>query len=218
MLMERGKKVKSSIETLNELTSRYNDVWKQILDSYIKDDEVPEEARRYIEDFILACREDMISDRQDNWKKLEERINNDLLYDNLRKHVRDSLSAYYSAAPLRALDTQDAEKASKVVQEIFDHAILRFDIKILDKYEKYGFPSKDSLTEFLNVLDSFCSYMAERNFCCSTIEEYAKHTMRFSSKLCKQIAKIIDTNFQQLKINYIIDNLRMIREKTGNKS
>lgn len=205
--------MKSSIETLNELTSRYNDIWKQILDSYLKDDEgVPEEAGNYIENFILACREDMISDRQGNWKKLEKRINNDLLYDNLRNYIRKSLSTYYLAAPLRALEARDAEEALKVTQEIFDHAILRFDINVIDKYEKYGFSSQEELADFLNALDSFCSYMVERNFCSSAIEEYAKYNMRFSSKLCRQIAKIIDTNFQQLKINYIVDSLKMLKE------
>lgn len=210
--------MKSSIEALNELTSRYNDDWKQILDNYLKDDnEVSEDAAEYIEAFLFACKEDMISGKQENWKKLEDKIKNDLLFDNLRNHVKESLSAYYKAAPLRALDAQDAGKASKAVQEIFDRAILRFDIKIIDKYEKCGFPSQNALIDFLNVLDNFCSYMVERNFCCSTIEGYAKLNMRFSSKLCKQIAEIIDENFQQLKINYIIDNLKMLREN-GNKN
>lgn len=205
--------MKSSIEALNEITSRYNDSWKQILDSYLKgDDEVPEEVIKYIDEFLFACKEDMISDKQDNWKKLEGKIKNDLLYDNLRKHVKECLSAYYIAAPLRALDAQNAEKASEVVQEIFERALLRFDIKFIKKYEECGFPSKNALIDFLNVMDSFCSYMVERNFCCSTIEGYAKHNMRFSSKLCKQIAEAIDNNFQQFQVNYIIDNLKTIRE------
>lgn len=205
--------MKSSIEALNELTSRYDDDWKQILDSYLKDDdEVPKEAREYIDEFLFACKEDMISERQDNWKKLEGKIKNDLLYDNLRNRVKESLSAYYIAAPLRALDAQDAGKASKVVQDIFERAILRFDIKFIDKYEKCGFPNQDALIEFLNVLDNFCSYMVERNFGCSTIEGYARNIMRFSPKLCKQIAEIIDENFRQFQISYIIDNLKMIRE------
>lgn len=204
--------MKSSIEALNELTSRYSDDWKQILDSYLKDDdEVPMETRKYIEEFLFACKEDMISAKQDNWKKLEGKIKNDLLYDNLQNRIKESLSAYYIAAPLRALDAQDVDKASKAVQEIFSHAILRFDIKIIDRYDECGFPSQDALIDFLNVLDSFCSYMVERNFCCSTIEEYANYNMRFSRKLCKQIAEIIDKNFQQFKINYIMDNLKMLR-------
>jgi len=211
---ERNKnKVKSSIDALNELTSRFNDDWKQILDNYLKDEEeVPEEAGEYIENFLAACKEDTISDKQENWNKLESRINNDLLYDNLRDYIKKSLRTYYIAAPVRALDALDAEKASTVMKEMFDSAILRFDIDIIDKYEDYGFSSQEALTDFLNMLDSFCSYMVERNFCRSSIEKYAKYNMRFSSKLCKQIASIIDRNFQQLKINYIIDHLKAIKE------
>lgn len=205
--------MKSSIEILNELISSYNADWKQILDSYLKDDEVPEKAGEYIEQFLLMCKEDMISEKLENWKKLEGMIKNDLLYDNLRNHVRESLSAFYAAAPLRALDVQDVEKASKAVREIFDCAILRYDIGIIKKYEKCGFSSEDALIDFLNALDGFCSYMVERNFSRSSIEKYVWHHMRFSSKLCKQIAGIIDDNFQQIKMNYIIDNLKMIREK-----
>lgn len=205
--------MKSSIEALNELTSRYDDDWKQFLDSYLKgDDEVPEEVGEYIEEFLFACKEDMISEKQDNWKKLEGKIKNDLLYDNLRNYVKKSLSAYYIAAPLRALDAQDAGKASKVIQEIFERALLRFDIRFIDKYEKCGFSSQDALIQFLNVMDSFCSYMVERNFCCSTIEGYAKSFLRFSPKLCKQVAESIDNNFRQFQVNYIIDNLKTIRE------
>lgn len=203
--------MKSSIEAFNELTSRYNDDWKQILDGYLKGGEVSEEVEEYIEQFLFACKEDMISDKQENWKKLEGKIQNDLLYDNLRNHVRESLSAYYSTAPLRVLDAQDAGKASKVVQETFECAILRFDIRIIDRYEKYGFPCQEALIDFLNVLDGFCSYMVERNFSRSSIEGYAKFNMRLSTKLCKQIAEIIDNNFQQLKINYIIDKLKTLK-------
>lgn len=205
--------MKSSIEALNELSSRYNEEWKQFLDSYLKDDEeVPEEAGEYIENFLSACKEDTISNKLDNWKKLEAKINNDLLYDNLQNYIKKSLRAYYAAAPLRVLDAQDENKASEAIHSIFDNVILRFDINIIDDFEKYGFSSQDAFTDFLNMLDSFCSYMAERNFCRSTIEEYAKYHMRFSTKLCKLIAKIIDDNFQQFKINYIIDNLKKIQE------
>lgn len=203
--------MKTSIDALNDLITRCGDDWKQILDDYFKDnEEISGEVNETIEIFLRAYKEDTISNNQTNLKKIKNMISNDLLYKNLNNYVRDLLSAYYSAAPLRALWAQDAEKASKTVREIFDRAILRFDISIADEYEKYGFSSQEALYDYLNTLDNMCTFIVQKNLHRTSIEWYVKFHLRFSNEMCKKLTDAIDTNLNQLKMNYIIDKLKFM--------
>lgn len=202
--------MKTSVETLGELKIKCGNNWKQILDNYLKDDEISDELSECIEEFIIACKEDTIANNLANLKKVKEDIDNDLLYNNLNNFVEDSLSVYYIVAPLRAMEAKDFKKASKVIQDIFNRTILRLDVNAVNEYENLGFTSQSAMLEFMNMLDNFCSYMVERNYCCSTIERFVQTNMRFSKEMCKKIAEIVDENFQQLKLNYIIDKLKQI--------
>ena len=97
---------------------------------------------------------------------------------------------------------------SVFICDIFNQVILRFNPEILNVPENLGFADQEALISFLNMFDSFCSFIAERNFCYTAIENVVYNTFRFSKKMCTQISKIIDDNFQQIRMNYIIDRLK----------
>lgn len=202
--------MKKEIRSLNILIEAIGEEWKQTLDSYLKDREkdFSEETELIISDFLDVCREAIISNNTQDLKLIEKKINNDLLYHNLYNYIKESLNAYYLAAPLRALAVKDAGKTEKVVCDIFNQVILRFNPEILNVPENLGFADQEALISFLNMFDSFCSFIAERNFCYTAIENVVYNTFRFSKKMCTQISKIIDDNFQQIRMNYIIDRLK----------
>lgn len=202
--------MKTGINSLETLIENLGEEWKQLLDDYSKNitENFPTEFESAVSDFFNNFKEDIISNNTRDLNLIEKKIANDLLYNNIYNYVRESLSTYYIAAPMRSLATKDKDKTIKLIQDIFEKAILRFNPEIISKYENYGFPNQDSFIEFLNMFDSFCSFMVERNFDYSAIENVVYTSFRFPKETCKQISKYIDDNFHQIKINYIIDKLK----------
>lgn len=202
--------MKKGIEYLELLIENLGEEWKQKLDEYLKDntEEILEEDKEILSDFLNVCREDVISNNTNDLHLIEEKMDNNLLYNNMRNFVKESLDVYYLVAPIRSLAVKDEEKAAKLIEEIFDQVILRFNPEIIDKYEDFGFADQDEFLKFLNMFDSFCAFMAEKNYYYTTIEKISYNSFRFPKTVCKQISKIIDSNFQQIKINYIIDKLK----------
>lgn len=202
--------MKTTEDSLEVLIEAVGEEWKLTLDNYLKDrgNELPGEIESVVSDFLDDCREIVISNNTRDLKIIEKKINNDLLYRNLYDYIKESLNAYYLAAPLRTLVIKDAKKAEKAVDNIFHQVLLRFNPEILDMPEDYGFVDRDAFINFLNMFDSFCSFIVERNFCYTTIESVVYNTFRFSKKMCTQISRLIDDNFQQIKMNYIIDRLK----------
>ncbi len=202
--------MKTAESSLDAMIETIGKEWKQTLDRYLKDGGkgFSEELEEVISEFFNVCREAVISNNTQELKLIEKKLDNDLLYHNMYDHIKESLGAYYLAAPLRALEVKDADGAKKVVDDIFNQAILRFDPEIFNAPEALGFADQEALIDFLNMFDSFCSFIAERNFCYTAIENVVYNTFRFSKKMCKHISKIINANFQQIRMNYIIGRLK----------
>ena len=204
--------MKTSIEALEVVIENSEGDWRQILDNFLKDDfeEFSEEIKVAIEEFFDAYKEDIISNNTHELNLIEKKIDNSLLYNNIHNYVRGQLRTYYLVAPLRSLAVQDANKASKAINDMFEQSVLRFNPQIIEKYEDYGFSNEDAMADVLNVFVSFCLFVAEENFYYTAIEDMVYKNFRLPKKICKLIAEIIDNNFQQIKINYIIERLKKI--------
>lgn len=199
----------TSIEQLNIVIETLGEEWKSKLDGFLKDETIvlSDEEKTEIIKFLNSCKEEMIEENASNMQEVEALINNDLVYKNICAYIDGQLRPYYAAAALRALVVKDEDKVEKDIKEIFDRAILRYSPQIMQDYEKYGFSNDDSFIEFLNVLDSMCTVIVERNFHIEAIEVFLYANIRLPQKICKQMARIIDKNFESMKLNYIIERM-----------
>lgn len=202
----------TSIGCLKELIGKIGDDWKQTLDAFFKDDEdnIDSELASDIIDFLDACKEEIISGQTSNLQKVEKLVDNDLLYKNIRSDVDEMLRPYYAAAPLRAWEAKDPEMAESIIEKIIEFGILRFDPNITKKYEEYGFDNQGAFIDFLNVYDAICTFVIGKNLCCEAMEEFIYFKTRMPERLCKKTAKLLDENYRQLQINYIIEKLNKL--------
>lgn len=201
--------MKTSIECLKELIEQLGDDWKHVLDDFFKveENELDDATSNDIIDFLNVCKEEIIEDKTSSLQKVEKLIDNDLLYKNIQSYVDDMLRPYYASAPLRTLEVKNQELAIATVEEIFNRAILRFDPNIPKKYEEFGFENDNAFVEFLNILDSICTFVVGKNFCIEAIEDFCYAQTRLPKKLCKKIAELLDANLTQLKLNFIVEKL-----------
>ena len=202
----------TSIEKLNVLISQMGENWKEYMDNFLKDEEdaIEEEWEDGIREFLNICKEEIMDNNISVQKQVEEVINNDLLYKKIQEYINKQLRTYYATCALRTMAATDIEKTKTLVKEIFNMTVLRFNPKIIQEYEKFGYTSEDNFIEFLNVLDAMTMYMVRRNLHVEAIKNSIYMNTRLPHSICEQMAKIIDKNFESLKMNYIIDTLNKL--------
>lgn len=204
--------MKTSNDYLKILIEVLGEEWKQKLNDYLKDEdiELDNKSRNCIEDFLMVCMEEIKDNESSNLQKVEKKINNDLLYKNIRGYLDSLLLPFYAFAPLRTLEVKDYNRAAEVIGQIFQQTILRFNPNIFQDFDKYGFDNGDVFADFLNAQASICSFAVRKNMCYGAIEDFIYSQTRLSRKLCKYMTSLIDNNFDALKINYIIEKITLL--------
>ncbi|MBP3505399.1 MAG: hypothetical protein J6K43_03245 [Lachnospiraceae bacterium] len=201
--------VEKSVKYLEKLKEKFGEEWKQKLDSYLKDEEVEMDnsSKACISDFLMTYKEEIMDNETAQLQAVEKKINNDLLFKNLKNYMENLLEPYYAFAPLRAFYVKNPDDTLKLMEDMFKQTILRFNHDILQHYSKYGFDNMDAFADFLNVLDSLCTYSVKKNLYCDAIEDLIYSQTRLQKVLCKRITDLIDSNFNTMKLNYIIEKL-----------
>lgn len=210
-----GKNVEKSIKYLNKLQEIVGEAWKQELDSYLKEeeDELSDESKECIVGFLMTYKEEVVENKTANLQEVEKKINNDLLFKNLKDYLDDLLGPYYAFAPLRIFYVKAQEETLGLIEEMFEQTILRYNFDILQEYEKYGFENMKAFGDFLNTLDGICAYVVKRNMYRGAIEDFIYNQTRLPGTLCEKITDLIDANFDSMKLSYIIERLNQMEEE-----
>lgn len=177
-----------------------------------EDEEMDSAAKEYIDDFLINYREEIMDGDAAGFQAVEKKINNDLLFKNLKDFIDNLLEPYYKSASLRAFYVRNPDDCLDLVEEMFGKTILRFHADILEEYTKYGFDNMPAFGEFLNVFDSLCTYAVKKNLYRDAIEDVLYSQMRLQRPLCRKITDLIDVNFREMKLNYIIERLEELGE------
>ena len=200
--------MKTSIELLEEIISGYGEEWKRKLNIFFERvNEGTEIEENLIEDFLIACKEDILDGNKSTLELVEKRLDNDLLYDKFKDYMGERLEAYYAIAPLRVLEKKDEKKAADLVDAVFDEAILRVSLEIEEKYSEFMLENEEEMADIVAVLDSMCTFIVSNNLSEKAMEGVIQYNVRLSKKISKYIAKKINDNFETLKTKIILQKL-----------
>lgn len=205
--------MKSSLEYLEKIIELHGDKWREKLDIYLKQEEDDEKDDKkddnesYIEDFLDAYKEVVIENNESEMKKVEEIINNDLLFHNIKMHVEDMLRVYYAAESLRILQVKDIKLAEKLVDSVFEQCIIRLNPAIIEQYNKFEIASEDAFRSLVSVLASLSSFSVKNNLYIDEIAKVIYRNTRLSKTMCQYISKKIDENFEELRLMLIMQKL-----------
>lgn len=209
--------MKTSMDNLKTLIENLGEDWKTKLDAYLKNEDVEldRKCKDCIEDFLQSCMEEIKDNQVSRLQKVEKKIDNDLLYKNLKKYIDDALCIFYAFAPLRALGAVNSQEACEMMGQVFDCAVLRFHPNIMQEYEKYHFDNANSFADFLNAQDGLCSYMIEKNMHYDVMKSFVYMQTRLPKELCEKLVDMVDKNFNELRMNYIIEKLNVLCESAN---
>lgn len=201
--------MKTSIEVIDEIIKIKGEEWKKYLNDGLKteDDGNLSEEMKLFEYFIEAYKEDIYKNNKKVLEQVEKKINNDLLYTDMKEYVDKLMEAYTLIYPLRVLEVRDKEKVLALIDYIFNEGIIRYNPNIEEKYKEYGLEVKEELENILGVLDSISTFVVANNLCKNAIGETIQYNLRLSHELSKYIAEIIDKNFEKLRTIIIVKKL-----------
>lgn len=207
--------MKNSADYLRELIEYAGDEWKKRLDAYLHNEKCDnKEERELIDTFIDAYKEDTINNVTATLKKIEQTISNDLLFNELKQWADTSLGAYYATEALRILEIEDYDLAVRLIDCIFEEAVVRFNPDIDEKYEEFGLKSEDAILDIISVLLSLCEFTVKRSLYTDAIYETIYRNTRLSKKMCRYITNKINKNYEEIRMKLILEKLYPLESET----
>lgn len=202
----------SSIELLEEIKDRAGENWRQYFVKLMNGNvEADEEMEELYDAFIESYRDDVIAGGGANAKKIERIIDNDAVFRELNQVLEASLTCYKACATIRVMEKKDLTKTKKMLEEVYQKAVLRFSPEIVDAYTAYGFETCEAFTNFLNEFKSVCEFIADRNFYYDSIINALKENMHVSRELCEFLAGLLDANMEKMQMILLLHRLHQVK-------
>lgn len=133
----------------------------------------------------------------------------------LLKDVKSSLEIFFDISELREIQNTDEEKAKRIIQYLFNNAVVYFDRQFVNSYDEFGFQSLDSFYNTARILDGLTEYYVLRHMSAEAIIRDLKSETGFRESICKYCADKIRENYQILQMNILMDMMRVDNEKQG---
>lgn len=130
---------------------------------------------------------------------------NNELKEIILMYVKNSLVVYDSFEVIRNLDN---EKSIIIIDEIFKNCVLRRNLDFYDTFsEKFETISKDELKKLCGVFSSVIYDCVSKLLSEESIKKSLEINTKIDPILVEYVTKMINMNFMELKINYIINKL-----------
>ena len=131
----------------------------------------------------------------------------------LLEDVISSLEIFFEVSELRKMQSSDEKKAKKVIDYLFDNAIVYFDRQFANAYDELGFATLDSFYNTARVLDGLIGYYIMQHLSAEAMKRDLKTETEFGEDMCEYLVHKINENYRTLQMNVLMDMIRADREK-----
>lgn len=138
----------------------------------------------------------------------------DLFSDELKTHVSRFLTSrlklFKDFAILRTLEKEKKAKAEVLVDTIWKQFVIRYNpnFEIVDM----DGVSEDEISGLMDALDFLSEYCVSRTLTYDAIVDEVKDQTDLSQEMCDYIARKIDRDYSELRLNYIVKRLRLLEK------
>ncbi len=122
------------------------------------------------------------------------------------QYINRGLERYHAVDSLRALEKEDAYRAKKCVDQIWESYVFRFD-PYFDAKEN-GYLEEEGYKSVAVQIDRITQVCVEYNLHLSAICQRIREEFGLSPMLCEHLAAKINEDLDRLKLTYILVNLR----------
>lgn len=198
---------------LNELKT-INPEWDSIIyDFYEEDKKVPKEDEeilktfsRFIDAFVQEVKEKGISQEKafEIYKNLKcSQVINVFAFAQLR--------LFWACIPINELEKQDYYAVEQVLDIIWNQYVLRFSGKEL--YKRQYPITVQEFQELCKALDRFVDDCVQKQLSAKAIYTRLQSEADLAPNVCQYLVDKFEQDWTELKLNYIIKQLRALREK-----
>ena len=200
------------IEKFEQL-KEINDNWAQTVREEQKKDTLPEnkELVSAFNELFSAAREAYKKDAKQTESVFKTYMADDSSW--LLEDVISSLEIFFGVSELRKMQSSDEKKAKKVIDYLFDNAIVYFDRQFANAYDELGFATLDSFYNTARVLDGLIGYYIMQHLSAEAMKRDLKTETEFGEDMCEYLVHKINENYRTLQMNVLMDMIRADREK-----
>lgn len=200
------------IEKFEQL-KEIDDNWAQTVREEQKNDTPPEnkELVRAFNELFSAARETYKRDAKQTESVFKTYMADDSSW--LLEDVISSLEIFFEVSELRKMQSSDEKKAKKVIDYLFDNAIVYFDRQFANAYDELGFATLDSFYNTARVLDGLIGYYIMQHLSAEAMKRDLKTETEFGEDMCEYLVHKINENYRTLQMNVLMDMIRADREK-----
>lgn len=132
--------------------------------------------------------------------------------EQLTRETQRSLRFYIRFEPLRKLDSQDRVALKGMLTSIYQKYIVRLEPGYVKRLKLEGCRSEE-LQEMAQAMDYLTDFYVSRSYTRWGIIRDLLDESGLSEESCDYWAELIEQNYMQLKMNYIVESLENIKAK-----
>ena len=205
-----NEKIRAAME---DFTQQYPD-WVQQLNQIAEysDDGIPEEMKPILTSLTkllsVACTEikHRAIEETEFFKFFPQK-----LHPFVQKLIEPRLRVFHAFAPLCALYGENHAKAENIIDQIWQQYVIRF-----NPYRKIERPNNMTdadMSNLENALNAFAEYCGVRMLHYDAIIRRIKQEAALPNGLCAYIARKVDKDYQEIRMNYIISRLEDLESR-----
>lgn len=199
------------IQKIVQLLDRQDSDWRQhVKTSNESSIENVAQFREYVTDLLFEIREYIKYEDSLKVNEIYDRIGDDDLSDSLVGQAETLLIHYKAMAPLRILEKEDFQLCNDFLKYAMENYVCRLDINCLNSFSQYKFANCKEMQKTLESIDMLSDYYVKSSFSAQTIRQDFYDETGLSQLICDYYAKLIDLNYQNIKLNIILEKMEAL--------
>lgn len=199
-----NNKIENNISKLLELEGTNCKKIVTDLESYVKDNLSNREIEEVLDNLIDDLR-DYYMHNNSKMYEFNDEIDSEIT-TKISEVVKKTLVIYDSFAIVRKMELQEADK---LLDEVFENCILRRDLDYINKKsEKNSGIKLSELKQLINAFSSMIYDCISKLLSETSIKKSLEVNTDLNPILVNSVAQNINSNFFELKLNYIINDMR----------
>lgn len=171
-----------------------------------------EDLRNYFYKTIFDIKAICVEDGLDIDEVIEKISSEEKSGEIISKSVNDCLVYYKALSPIRELSFLDEERAKAFLKDCFENYIIRLDYEVSERYGFLEVYNEGNVKRMLSAIDRLTDYYVERLLIKKEVQKDFKEETGISDTVCSYYAELYEDNFQELKLNMILNKLNNLEE------
>lgn len=204
--MQNGKQILEIIQQLQSIDKGW--------EGYIlnEETEMPENMRKELRRLMYEMRIAMKSEPEEVMRGslLAEHVSEEVA-ESLIKKTQNALQFYFAFDAIRRIEKRDKKALEGLLASIYQKYIVRLERGYLERIDLEG-GSREEIYDIANRMRYLTEYYVSKRYTRKGMIQDLLDETGLEEESCEYWANLIEQNYMELKLNYIVGELERIRK------